>query len=694
MFFVKKSLSQNFLISSVISIALLTACGGGGSNDNSPPTPVANTAPDVQLNCGATEIFRNSLFVGCEYTVSDAEDNESTLSITTNFDIDTSVPGEYTLSVSVKDTQGLSASEDITIKVLEGTEDDRDADNWTNDDEIACGNDPDDPASIPADENENNECDVIEKSTDADGDKVPAFYDWDDSDSSESKDDDGDGVGNYADRDELIHIFISQDIQTNLITEVQQFKAALEEDTNSSVVVSLSPDTPIEIMNLITDEYLNSGLEGVFFIGEIPTITSINTEFPDIQTLTDHPYRAPFCPFIPDDEDSGIFYNSPEFSLLLSCLPEIWLSRIDATMSGSLGVEQIRTYLQKNIALRKAYANWEEGSHINFATPRDSDFENTGINATSIFKNHPLYNVDEVEIVAEELAAVQKNSWIEALRSNIEIAKVQIHGAPSSIQFHGKDLDDFSNLVNSELNDIDIKTKYIDFTSCSVGRFTQEDYMAATSLFNGDTLLVSAYPNDTFSSNSLIKRELEFEYRAFGYGASPAQVYKHTYSGSPQHFFGDPTVALREKKLLLERPRLFINQEHFTDSFVYELDLGSTEDLSTKTVPIEIMNTGNTTLELRGDQFNGSYLNVNSRLPSSTSGFVFEFNGVEREGFSYIFTVPPGETREMIMSFKPDAHNDKSLLSGAVYETVFRIVTNDPVTPVFTLKVKGTHIKN
>ena len=83
---------------------------------------------------------------------------------------------------------------DVTFSSL-----DRDGDGWLNDDEDACGTDPDDPASMPTDTDADGICDTLD--TDSDGDGVQDVDDAFPYDPNESVDSDDDGIGDNADLD-------------------------------------------------------------------------------------------------------------------------------------------------------------------------------------------------------------------------------------------------------------------------------------------------------------------------------------------------------------------------------------------------------------------------------------------------------------------------------------------------------------
>ncbi|MGB1797585.1 MAG: hypothetical protein ACPHJ5_06725, partial [Candidatus Thalassarchaeaceae archaeon] len=71
---------------------------------------------------------------------------------------------------------------------------------WTDAEEIACGTDPLDHTSVPADNDGDYICDAVD--TDDDGDGVPDELDAFPMDETEAADADGDGVGDATDDDD------------------------------------------------------------------------------------------------------------------------------------------------------------------------------------------------------------------------------------------------------------------------------------------------------------------------------------------------------------------------------------------------------------------------------------------------------------------------------------------------------------
>lgn len=530
-------------------------------------------------------------------------------------------------------------------------------------------------------------------SADNDGDLVPNAFDAFPLDPSESKDDDGDGIGNFADRDETIYFFVTEEVNNALYAELSQFMDDVADDTATTTVLEISPENPTDLLAEIKNAYQNDNLEGVFFIGDVPFFTINIIDWGSF--ISDHPFRALSCPYIADANDPTVLYREGIVSLTSNFhYLHIWTSRIKATKLGQDGIEQIRAYLEKNHRMRYAFDNWQEAMHYSTATPRDPPIGWPQESIQNFFANHPLYRADQVSVDQSLDAFTQRNNWIGAIENNIEIAKIDIHGSPTYIQFQGEDTNDNIDFSASDLLGISIRSKILEFDSCSVGNFSVQNYLAGDLLFNGDTLMVRAFTSPTFM---VLYEDFRLDndgfYRAYAYGASPSDVYCFLIPGEPIHFFGDPTVPLRKVDLSHPRPRLFLNGEHFTESFDYPIDMGDVEDTNTSRVIFELANTGTDVLEVRGNMFSGSTICANGEHVASQSDFIFEISGVIKSGFSYKILVLPGEVGRFTMNFTPGYNNDKTLPSGAVYDALFSLSTNDPLSPAFLLRPFGRHIK-
>ncbi len=581
----------------------------------------------------------------------------------------------------------------------DGTIDDEDLDDdndgQSDNDETACGSDPLDANSTIPDTDEDGLLNCFDN--DMDGDFILNSKDAFELDPSESKDDDGDGIGNNSDPDSTIYYVVTEEVHDNLATELQRFMEDVSADTNTTPVLLTASDSIADIRAQFEEAYKNAHLKGAFLIGNVPffTIKNVDSIF---QYVSDHPFRAFSCPYQPDDIDPSVLWVTSHSSKLYSCLPDIWVSRIKPTSSGYFSTEQVRTYLNKNNRNRQEHHYWQQSMSYIDATPRETQIDFSE-DAQQGFLNHPLYTPGMVDVQQPLTASSQMSTWIDALESNHEIVNLNVHGHSLGIEFQGEGSDDNIYFNSSELNSVSIHSKVIEMTSCSVGNFSNDDYFAGKLLFSGDSLLVTAFTIPALMADSRFENDINFRFKAYGWSKSYADNYRFSYDGEPTHFYGDPTIALRDQGLPRNRPRLIFNGEHFTESFDSYIDMGSALNDETKRLDIEIANTGNDDLVLYGNYWKSNYTNVNGGIIHGTSGntsatgFIFTLEGPDRDGFSYELIVAPGESEMLTITFHPDANNDKSLESGAEYTGVFMIGSNDPVSPGILLHVSGVQTK-
>ncbi len=532
-------------------------------------------------------------------------------------------------------------------------------------------------------------CDLIDD--DIDGDLVPNERDAFAYDASEFADDDGDGIGNAAERSETIYYVVSQAVADELETELQTFMDDVSADTGASPLLLVEPESAAEVREQFRAAYAQQSLVGAFLIGDVPIITTNNLDFNVGLNVSDHPLRALNCPYEPDEDDPSIWNFPSNVSVRQECLPDIWVARLLPPRRDASAIEKLRHYFEKNHALRDE-ATAERSLYFGQDLPREMQDDFVPV-INTVFSDHPLYTVDEITLNQSTVALDHSQGWMAAIQENRDLVKMNVHGSPTRVQFQGADLDDYINVTSDEVARLDINARVIEMTSCSVGRFDREGYLAGTLLFEGDALLVRAFPAVTLISRNSFEDQFNYRDRALGMGQSFAETYRYFYSGSPTHFFGDPTIRLRPQTQSTVQPRISIKDKFYDRSFDVELEFSDVSDDEVGTQALEISNTGTDMLVLRG-KFIGLYTRANGdRIPGS-NGFVFSLPEVRRSGFDYEVEILPGETTPLVFAFKPSANRDDSLPTGAEYDALFRVYTNDPRSPAFFVNVRGTHLKS
>jgi len=534
-------------------------------------------------------------------------------------------------------------------------------------------------------------CDA--RDPDKDGDLVPNALDAFELDPTESKDDDGDGIGNFADRDETIYFVVTEVVAQELATELEQFMADVAADSGTTPVLHIATESTVELYNTLQTAFREDGLEGIFLIGDVPHFIVEQKYRPEYRHLSDHPLRAFNCPFKPNEEEPGLWTAPYGSSVLNRCLPNAWAARISSPQSGAAALEDLRNYFEKNHRLRGTMAA-QPGMYYGIAMPREitEDFAPT---AARVFQEHPLFDSEQIEVQQSLSPHDQKNGWLDALASERDIVSLNVHGWSRGVQFQGPEEHDFLNFYSPDLEDIRVRARVIDMSSCSVGKFTTPDYMAGKLLFAGDTLLVNAFPEITLVAGSAAETKFRNHYRALGLGRSFADTYRHYFSGTPGHFFGDPTIRLRDFTLPKDRPRLIVDDDHFTDFFDHRFNFGAVKRGEIKEHDLRIANTGTEDLVLWG-WWRGTYTNANGGLIEGPQGLKFTLPNLRPPTADFYFElrVPPGTSTPLTFAFEPGVNKDQNHPVESTYTSVFRIYTNDPISPAFRVFVRGRALKS
>lgn len=471
-----------------------------------------------------------------------------------------------------------------------------------------------------------------------------------------------------ASQTRMIYYFVDSTILDQLQIEIEQFIADVSQDTDSKSKIFISEQSqhPSEIITVLRDGYYNEDLWGAFFIGNVPYAYE---QVSGYTNLSDHVYRSLDCPYI-DSNNDGIFESASNFSIIPVCNPNIWISRIHTSKQGDDAIIQIRTYFDKNHRLRNdlSYFNnkmfylnsigiGEEGKTYDDFIDYFSDMLN----------DHSLYSANDVTISYETTANGQKNSFVSAFESNYETMKINAHGASTQLFFTGTY--DYASYYSSEIAQVSSNVKVIDLDSCKTGHFADSNYFAGELLFSGDTLLVIANPENTFYSDSAFDEDLKGKYYGLGLGFSFADLYTSTYPGSPRHFYGDPTIFLRQKDLQ-GAPKLLINGSSVNNNSIYELDMGEVFDEGVNHSNLLFKNQGESALKIYGRwvSTNLSYNEINN--PISTNGFIFSIIDPSYTSFDFEVIIQPGETKTFTFEFKPHANDDNP--GPAQYKAVFK----------------------
>lgn len=485
-----------------------------------------------------------------------------------------------------------------------------------------------------------------------------------------------------------IYVVVDQATLTALATEIETFRADVQAGTGHDTRVVATPSAPAALRDLLRSGYEQEGLRGAFLIGAVPMVYLQNAQDSSILNLSDTFFRALYCP-LESTGDAHRYMIQSAASVDIHCLPNIWVSRIKSTRPDD-ALTQIGQYLDKNHRTRSQPDRWAPTMSFVAGMAID-DTTNYATAIEKAFTNHPLYAAESVALSQADLATDQKAAFLAGLATNLEILKANFHGAPIYVWFQGKNSGDYIDSI--QVQSLVPRPKFIELESCSTGAFDMDNYFAGELLFGGDTLLVQANPSVTSYLTGSFEDDVHSDYRGYGLGWSPAQLYTFTAHGDARHFLGDPTVTLRPRNADPDRPRLDVDAREWVEPFAMQIDFPPTADGDSTTRELVVTNAGNSTLTLIGRSDVAQLNTVEpDTIVTSTSGFLFTLTDDDDPvDLVYRAQIAPGESRVLRLTFTPAA-DPQTRARNAEYRGVFRMMTNAPDTPAFTIEVRGTRM--
>jgi hypothetical protein len=459
-------------------------------------------------------------------------------------------------------------------------------------------------------------------------------------------------------------LFIDENTYNQLTNEISRFKEDIENDLDVNVFIHHDNfNEQKQIRDIIIDHFNNDYLLGSILIGNI-----LHAFYGD--TLSDF-YYMDLDPKVDECYNDGKVDKT-----CLGAYPpaglypyiEIWSGRIKPTKPGQEGIEQIRSYLNKDHDYRNGVISYNK--RITLVSPMYIfDYKYSQEDYIQLFQDmlesSLLYSSNEAEIIYDTNSSNLKNEYINTLKNQNEFTFLNLHGAPNLELFGGSTI-----LYFNEIESLKPNSMIYELESCSNGDFTAENYIAGTYLFSGNALAVMA---NSVVSNIVIQESVFKNIGQLRLGIPIGEVYRHKSCDLVCHLFGDPTLRLRPFNLE-NAPKFKV------DSLL--VDFGE-HLIGTQTeIDYVIKNEGN------------------SKLIIDAGGLVAKLNGGIIGGYIPFYYTFEGKLNKRI---EVEPHSEVSikiyfnLIEGKVNKGVyegyfFEMPTNDPINPWITINLKGKSI--
>ena len=344
-------------------------------------------------------------------------------------------------------------------------------------------------------------------------------------------------------KDSTLAIIIDSETYSGVTDEISQFIDDLRKDSGYSVELKIfQKDIKLsEVKTYLKNLYFNSSLEVAIFIGDIPTAQYFPGTVSEELIPTDSYYYDVYdkCPF---SEQNQAYESRNKFCNPL-VLPFV-ISRVKSPVEGPDGIKLISDYLKNNHAYRIGNLQYDQKALLYLQVLNDVAPENRMQTLDSSIGNFerfyainslPIYAKDEIIIADwEDIEAnhFPNKMYLNELSKNHEYVYINAHGSPE-MHLYGIDKDTIKNP----------SAFYVDFYSCNVGKFTQEDYAAGQYLFFGQTMFVKAPSDLFFAPIGIVESNKLFLLKQ---GLPILESIKSADTSFITQYFGDPTLKMRQ----------------------------------------------------------------------------------------------------------------------------------------------------
>ncbi|MEK6984652.1 MAG: hypothetical protein AABX33_08820 [Nanoarchaeota archaeon] len=464
-----------------------------------------------------------------------------------------------------------------------------------------------------------------------------------------------------------VAIIVDSNIYADLIPEINQYKADLKKEFNYNVIVKdYLPSSDIkEIKSYVKSLYINGDLKGVLLIGDVPTATFFHPSvLQDSVFLSAGAPQGDFyyldiydkCPYSSQRDAydySPYECNPPKF------IAPFWISRIIPPKKlKSEWASLIKNYFYRNHNYRTGQYKYDQKLLFYPPSLNDESKEYQKDTLDFIFKQlneRGIYRNDQIKLVDYTIPSGEE--YLRELSKPYEFVLINAHGSSIYHQY---------GIISEKI--INPGPMIYEIRSCSVGRFTDEDYLVGHYLFKGNsfftiaaTVPVSASSTPNFDRLLMLTNgETIFNtYRYFTVGVN---------------WLGDPTLRMRylERDYKEDSPKICLDKK--------EIDFGNVKIDRKSNIfgagTIKIINKGKTKLKVFSD--------------------IWLKEGYYQADGTYIEELSPRQEKTLLLSVTqisvladgkeviPDVAQRSGKFLGEFY-----IMSNDPKYPVITIPFKG-----
>ena len=320
------------------------------------------------------------------------------------------------------------------------------------------------------------------------------------------------------------------------------------------------------LKSYVLDFYKKGNLNGVLFVGDIPTGYFYHPDTPqgvftsEGLILGDYIYQdfLNACAF--STERNAFSYKNEECQVGVTIQP-YWVARLTPNSSNNSDIELLKDYFRRNHGFRNVSYTFEQKALLYQPTILDDkEAEQETINKIKkdIAGFGGVYQTGNYKFI-DIFSPTSDNDYLSELSRGYETLIFNGHGAPT---FHQKNI--------TPKSQIDSNFFFGNFLSCSVGRFTTKDYLAGEYLFSGGLVSLAA------SVPVFATSDFDAEFHIMLVNNVP--FYKAIeFNGIGSNILGDPTLRMRynqsapsQSKIKVSANQLVFSKNNPTHEFTIE----------------------------------------------------------------------------------------------------------------------------
>lgn len=515
--------------------------------------------------------------------------------------------------------------------------------------------------------------------------------------------DKSDNYFNIADDGQIgfknILFIVDSNIAQNIKLELGLFKNQLNKEYGWAITQKeFSPNIDKkDIKEYVVNFYKTSGLKGIYLIGNIPTGEYVEGNYAFDSILGDYYYTDIYdqCKEVnlvvgwecydpqinmnftmqePCEQHGRITIQEIKKALLSRELPcarpwdesPFFVSRITPNSSEENNSDLIKNYFTNNLDYRTGKMIFQHkaliyipmsgggGQDSAFRTSKTEELKNYLAGKYKNIQTQGAFTDVQINVIDSE----QENSddqFLQELKRNYEYFFYMGHGSPSSMQ---------KNLTPEKVRET--SSLLGDFFSCSVGRFTEKDYITGEFLFKGKMLFTNA-------ASTPAARSTSFSIGYFNYlltrGIPISEALAATgFRGYGSNMLGDVSLKLANKpsSRTPNDPEINVPQT---------IDFGEIPNNNGSSISFDIKNNG----------FSDLFI-FNIDLVFKVKDKSHRVLGLAWDITSNSFKLSSQESRKLDLGIQP------VVSSVGDYFGKIIVISNDPVYPIkeipFVLKIK------